>query len=404
MENICAVVLSCFENEQSAPMTEAQILFKPVAVWTAEAIRKSGIEDICIAGTIKSKEFKSEGIKVFSAEKKLNAGEALALAKDFINEHKDKAIMIISASVPSILEDSLKSAVKYHKDFGATAALTVYQEGDNESGAVIGVIAKAAQIMKNIDKAETISDLVNKAHKISIVCKRLRNSAGVKALSDMLREKILEKHILGGVYIPCADGVIIGPDVKIEAGTTILPGTIINGKSEIGKDCFIGPNSFVADSLIGDKVIFKSSFTEKSAVGDGTYVGPFSNLRANTSIGKNVKIGDFVEVKNSNVGDKTSIAHLTYVGDSDVGKNVNFGCGSVTVNYDGKNKHRTTIGDNVFIGCNTNFIAPVKVFSNTYIAAGSTITNDVPENALAIARSRQIIKENWVTKREGREV
>ena len=137
-----------------------------------------------------------------------------------------------------------------------------------------------------------------------------------------------------------------------------------------------------------------------SSIDEGTTVGPFAYIRPNCNVGKNVRVGDFVELKNSNIGDGTKISHLTYVGDSDVGQNINFGCGTVTVNYDGKKKYRTVIEDNAFIGCNTNLVAPVKVGKGAYTAAGSTITEDVPENSLAIARERQVVKENWTLKKD----
>ena len=135
-----------------------------------------------------------------------------------------------------------------------------------------------------------------------------------------------------------------------------------------------------------------------SNIGDNSTVGPYAYIRPNSVIGKNVKIGDFVEVKNSVIDEGTKVSHLTYIGDSDVGKNINFGCGTVTVNYDGKNKFRTTIEDDAFIGCNTNLIAPVTVKKGSYIAAGSTITKEVPEDALAVARARQQNILGWVSK------
>ena len=146
-------------------------------------------------------------------------------------------------------------------------------------------------------------------------------------------------------------------------------------------------------------LIHASAVIEDGAIlGENVSVGPFAYIRPNSSIGSNVKIGDFVEIKNANIGHNTKVSHLTYIGDADVGSNVNFGCGTVVVNYDGKEKHRTTIEDNAFIGCNTNLISPVKIGENAYTAAGSTINKDVPLNTLAIARSRQENKENWVKK------
>ena len=217
--------------------------------------------------------------------------------------------------------------------------------------------------------------------------------------NNIVRLKQIEKHLANGVDIPCADGIIIEADVTIGQGTVILPGSIIKGKTAIGKNCVIGPNSFINDSIMGDSVSFKASFAEASQIGNNTTVGPFCNLRPQSNVGQSVKIGDFVEIKNSNIGNNTSVAHLAYVGDSDVGEKCNFGCGTITGNYDGKAKYRTTIGDNVFIGCNSNFIAPVKIGTGSYIAAGSTITEDVPEYALAIAREKQTLKENWAKKK-----
>lgn len=400
MKNICSVVLSYCDDDNCNPqINNAELLFKPVALWTYEAVKKLGIEDICISGVYENTKEFDENLTLFSVSEPVNASNAIKLADDFLKSNINKSVLIVASNVPYFSEESLKNAIASYNENGTALALRVYQEGENELGAVVGLIISVKDLLSKLESANSFLDVVKGASRVAVVCKRIRSAAGVKALSDILRDKILEKHIENGVYIPCTDGVVIGPDVSIEKETTILPGTIIKGKTTIGANCFIGPNSFISDSEFAKNVSFKASFAELSTVGEGTSIGPFCNLRPNSKIGKSVKIGDFVEVKNSNIGDKTSVAHLTYVGDSDVGSKVNFGCGTVTVNYDGKKKSRTVIGDNVFIGCNSNFIAPVKVENNCYIAAGSTITEDVPENALAIARSRQIIKLNWVTKR-----
>ncbi len=206
------------------------------------------------------------------------------------------------------------------------------------------------------------------------------------------RISILEKHILGGVDIPCADGIIISPEVKIGAGTQILPGTIITGETVIGSDCVIGPQSKVESCVIGDESVLNATQCENSTIGNRVKVGPFTHLRPNCVIADGVHIGNFVEVKNSVIGADTKISHLTYVGDSDVGSGVNFGCGCATANYDGTRKFRTTIGDKAFIGCDTCLVAPVKIGNGAYTAAGSVVTEDVPDGTMAIARSRQSIK------------
>lgn len=203
-----------------------------------------------------------------------------------------------------------------------------------------------------------------------------------------------------GVIFVDERAVWIDDTVKIGKGTVIEPNVYLKGDTVIGENAVIGFCTEIVNSKIGDNVDIKHSVITDSEIGEGTTVGPFAYVRPNCKVGKKVKIGDFVEIKNSNIDDGTKLAHLTYVGDADVGKNINFGCGTVVVNYDGKNKHRTVIEDNAFIGCNTNLVSPVKVGKNAFTAAGSTITEDVPENALAIARNRQTVKEEWVINRK----
>ncbi len=210
------------------------------------------------------------------------------------------------------------------------------------------------------------------------------------------RTEVIEKLLALEVEIPCPDGVIIEENVKIGKGALILPNTIILGETEIGENCVIGPNSYICDTIIGDNTKLNNTQSFSSQIGSGVTAGPFVHIRPNCKIADNVHIGNFVEVKNSTVDEGSKLPHLLYVGDSDVGKDVNFGCGCVTVNYDGRNKSRTTVKDGAFIGCNTNLVAPVTVGENAFTAAGSTITENVPDNSLAVARNKQIIKENWV--------
>lgn len=188
--------------------------------------------------------------------------------------------------------------------------------------------------------------------------------------------------------------------VTVGSGTLLLPGVILRGKTVIGRNCEIGPNTMLVDCVVEDGAVINSSQCHESHIKAGAHVGPFAYIRPNCTVGENVKVGDFVELKNSSIGDGTKISHLTYVGDSDVGENCNFGCGTVTVNYDGKQKFRTTIGDHCFIGCNSNLVAPVRVGDGAYTAAGSTITEDVPPKNLAVARARQVNKSGWKDKRD----
>ena len=206
-------------------------------------------------------------------------------------------------------------------------------------------------------------------------------------------------HLERGVKFIDINTAYIDEEAVIGAGTVIYPCVVIEGKSVIGKDCVIGQNSKIKDSKIGDGTDIMSSLITESAVGERTHIGPFAYLRPGSKIGNDCKVGDFVEIKNSSFGDGTKASHLAYIGDSDVGAGVNIGCGVVFVNYDGRDKHRSNVGDGAFIGCNTNLVSPVNVEEKAYIAAGSTITQDVPAGALAIAREKQRNLEGWVEKR-----
>lgn len=209
------------------------------------------------------------------------------------------------------------------------------------------------------------------------------------------REAVCEKLSAQGVTLVDPDATYIDPRATIGKGTVVLPGTIIRGASVVGENCELGPNTMIRDCVVGDRTTVNASQINESTVGSDTTVGPFAYVRPKCVVGDHCRIGDFVELKNSVLGEGTKVSHLTYVGDSDVGARVNFGCGTVTTNYNGKKKYRCTVGDDVFLGCNTNLIAPVTVGDGAYTAAGSTITEDVPPGALAVARARQENKPGW---------
>ncbi len=213
----------------------------------------------------------------------------------------------------------------------------------------------------------------------------------------MERLAIVKKHTDNGVVFVDEFAAYIDESVEIGKGTLIGPCVTLQGNTVIGENCFIGQNTVIKDSKIDDNVDIKSSVITESSVGSGTTVGPFAYLRPNSHVGKECKVGDFVEVKNSTMGDGAKASHLTYIGDSDVGANVNLGCGVVFVNYDGTKKYRSVVEDGAFIGCNSNLVSPVKVGKGAYIAAGSTVTEDVEGDALYIARAKGAKKPNWVS-------
>lgn len=215
---------------------------------------------------------------------------------------------------------------------------------------------------------------------------------------SVMRVRILNKLMDEGVTVMDPSSTFIEGSVKIGRDTVIYPFTWLEGSTVVGEDCEIGPNVRLTNVEVGNGTHLQFVYGHDCRVCDEVTAGPYVHLRPDTVIGNKVKIGNFVEVKNSNVGTGTKLPHLTYIGDSDIGSGVNMGCGCITVNYDGKKKHRTVIGDNVFVGCNTNLVAPVTVKAGCYIGAGSTITKEVPENSLGIARAKQKNIEGWAEK------
>ena len=215
---------------------------------------------------------------------------------------------------------------------------------------------------------------------------------------QLMRDRINETHMRNGVSLISPANTYIGVDVKIGSDTVIQPGVILEGNTVIGEDCHIGPNSRITNSTIGDRTKVDSSVVDLSVVGSDVAVGPFAHIRPATNVGNRAKVGNFVELKKTTLGEGSKASHLTYLGDAEIGTDVNIGCGTITVNYDGVNKFKTIIGDRSFIGCNANLVAPVTINSDTYVAAGTTITKEVPPFALAIGRSRQENKENYANK------
>lgn len=214
----------------------------------------------------------------------------------------------------------------------------------------------------------------------------------------IMRARIVEKHMRGGVSVIDPASTYISAEAVIGADTVLHPNVMIEGNTVIGEDCFISSNSRIVSSTIGDRTEIRSSEIYNSVIGVDATVGPFAHVRPDSNLGDAVKVGNFVEVKKAVVGNGSKISHLSYIGDAEVGTNVNIGCGTITVNYDGKNKHLTKIEDDSFIGCNSNLIAPVTIGKGSYVAAGSTISKDVPHDALAIARARQENKEGYALK------
>lgn len=433
------------------PKVLHKVCGKPLSKWVIDASKAAGADKVCAVVGHKAETVKEVLGDVcefaLQAEQK-GTGHAVMQAIDVIKNSKGE-VVILNGDTPLITAETINKAIEYHKNNGnqATVITAILDDAtgygrivrDND-GSVLKIVEQkdASEEEKKINEVnsgmyvfdaqvlvyaldkitpnnaqgeyyltDTLEILLSAGKKIGGYA--ISDNDEIRGINDRVQlneaEKIMQKRINeyhmrngvtmrnpGSVYIE--DGVEIGNDTEICQNVTIKSGT------KIGSDCVIGSGSMLDRAVIHDGVDVLSSVILESEVDEGTHVGPFAYIRPNCHVGKEVKVGDFVELKNSNIDDGTKISHLTYIGDSDVGKRVNFGCGTVTCNYDGKKKYRTTIGDDCFVGCNTNFVSPINVGDGVYIAAGSTITEDIPENSLSIARARQVNKEGWKDKRK----
>lgn len=444
----CVVILAAGEGtrmKSSKPKVLAEVLFTPMIDWVISAVRNAGIEDICaVTGHLSEAvcEHLDRGIKTVLQEQRLGTGHAVLQAKRFILDHCDDNVLILNGDAPLMDSKTISDALAFHIEQRNSATVVSARIADptgygrmvrdrhgkleriveqrdatreeaqiNEvnSGAywfkcrdLLGAIDEVVSLgstKKEIYLTDAIEVLLNMGKRAdaftaqsSDVILGANDRRQLHELNEIARMKILEQHMTNGVEIPCTDGVIIAPNIRIGADTKILPGTIITGKTAIGTGCEIGPNSRIESCSIDNGSIVNASQCENSSIAKNVTVGPFSHLRPKCKIGDDVHIGNFVEVKNTTIGRGTKLSHLTYIGDSDLGQGINIGCGCATANYDGQNKFRTVIGDDAFIGCDTCLVAPVTVGSRAYTAAGSVITDDIPANTMAIARSRQTIK------------
>jgi bifunctional UDP-N-acetylglucosamine pyrophosphorylase/glucosamine-1-phosphate N-acetyltransferase len=228
---------------------------------------------------------------------------------------------------------------------------------------------------------------------------RVRNRVDLADAAAVLRDGVLREHMLAGVTIEDPANTYIEAGVKIGQDTHVLPMTYLCGNTVVGEECTIGPFARITNCTIGDQVTVQSAVMADSEIGDGTRIGPFAQLRPGCKIGRQVKIGNFVELKNAVAEDKASMGHLAYIGDAHVGERSNIGAGTITCNYDGKNKHRTHIGRETFIGSHATLVAPVEVGDGAFVAAASVVTEDVPPDALAVGRARQVNKPDWAKRR-----
>ncbi len=222
-------------------------------------------------------------------------------------------------------------------------------------------------------------------------------------MNDPDPHRTIAKLVASGVTVRDPQTTYVDEDVKVGEGTILYPGVILESGSVIGAGCTIHARVRITGCRLAENVVvLDGSVLEDSTVDAGASIGPYARLRPGSDIGAGAKVGNFVETKATRLGAGSKASHLTYLGDAVIGDNVNIGAGTITCNYDGENKHRTTIEDGAFIGSNVALVAPVSIGAGAYVGAGSTITEDVPAGALAVGRGRQVIKEGWVEKRRGK--
>lgn len=448
----CAVILAAGEGKRmksELPKVLHKVCGKEMVNHVIDTMRSSELEEVNVIvgkGADEVKE-KTESRKVSYSlqDKQLGTGHAVICAKSFL-QNKKGIVAIFTGDAPLIKEETVRNLIEYHEK-GEHSAVILTSIMDNPQG--YGRIIRDEQgveaivehkdcteeqlrvkevnagmytfdiesLLQSLERltnnnaqgeyylTDVISILKKDGKSVGALSTAFEETLGVNSRVELataeqvMRERINKRHMINGVTIIDPAATYIDSDVEIESDAFIYPGNVLQGKTVIKSGCILYPNNRIQDSIINEGASIQSSVILESTVGENTTVGPYAYIRPESVIGNNARIGDFVEIKKSTIGDNTKVSHLTYIGDAEVGSDCNFGCGTVVVNYDGKKKYKTKIGNNAFIGCNTNLVSPVEVKDNAYIAAGSTITKEVPSGSLAIARAKQINIDNWVNRR-----
>ncbi|REJ20867.1 MAG: bifunctional UDP-N-acetylglucosamine diphosphorylase/glucosamine-1-phosphate N-acetyltransferase GlmU [Bacillaceae bacterium] len=420
---------------------------KPMVQHVIDNVSKLQVDEIITVvghGAEKVKSELGEQTLYVLQEQQLGTAHAVLQAAQYL-EGKEGTTIVVCGDTPLITSETFEKLLKHHLETKAKATILTAEADDptgygrvirNEEGLVEKIVehkdateserlvteintgtycfdnSSLFEALKHVNNdnaqgeyylPDVIEILKEKGEIISAFqTDSFEETLGVNdriALSQaelIMKRRINQKHMKNGVTIVDPDNTYISADAEIGQDTVIYPGTVIIGKTVIGEECEIGPNSEIKDCQIGHNTNIRHSVVHDSQIGNQVNIGPFAHIRPASVIDDGVKIGNFVEVKKSKIGKESKASHLSYIGDAEVGNGVNLGCGSITVNYDGKNKYLTKIEDGAFIGCNSNLIAPVTIGEGAYVAAGSTITDDVPGSALSIARARQVNKERYV--------
>lgn len=454
MENLTAVILAAGQGtrmKSEMPKVLHQVCGVPMVEQVIRVVKQAGYTKEVIVTGFKEEQVRekldSSGVIFVHQEEQLGTAHAVSRASEELEKARDGYVLVVCGDTPLLRKETIVSLTEACRIQGASAAVLtaimdnpfgygriirdeegqmksiVEQKDGTEEQLAIHEINTGTYVFKTADLLDFLPKIGNNnAQKeyyltdifelfiaqgmsvVPVVAKDSDETMGVNSRIQLSQaEKVLrlrkaEELMAGGVTIIDPEHTYIEQEVEVGMDTILYPGTVLQGKTKVGKGCVIGPDTQLRNVICGDENTLNRVYAHDCVIGNNNDIGPFVHLRPDTDIHDGVKIGNFVEVKNSTVDDGTKLPHLIYCGDSDLGKHVNFGCGTVTVNFDGKNKHRCTVDDHAFIGCNTNLVAPVHVGKRAFTGAGSTITKDVPENALAVGRAKQVIVPDWVTK------
>lgn len=453
-KDIAVVVLAAGAGtrmKSSTPKILHKIFGKPIIQYVLDSIKDLGTENNIVVLNPQIKEvennLKNYPLKFVYQEMPLGTADALKTARRYLKGFTG-SVLVLNGDTPLVETETLKDLVRLHKEnkedisfisfivdgkhsYGRVfrqgkSVMAIIEDKDATEGQKAikevnsGIYAIRSELLKLLDKikinekkgeyylTDIVKIAVDKGYTVSAhILSNEKELTGINTRLDLhnaglyLRDRIVNKWMEKGVTFIDKNSVFIHPDVKIGMDTIIYPNVFIDGKSTVGSNCVIYPNTRIIDSKIADNVVIKdSTVIESSIVEEGAIIGPFAHIRPESFIGQKVKIGNFVEIKKSKIGMGTKASHLSYLGDAEIGKNVNIGAGTITCNYDGKKKNKTVIEDNVFIGSDTQLVAPVKIGKDAYIGAGSTITKDVPPESLGISRTPQKNIEGWARKKK----
>ncbi|MEE8330132.1 MAG: bifunctional UDP-N-acetylglucosamine diphosphorylase/glucosamine-1-phosphate N-acetyltransferase GlmU [Thermodesulfovibrionia bacterium] len=449
--NFCAVILAAGHGKRMnslKPKVIHEVMGKPIIQYTIKALKELKPEKMVIVVGNGAEEVKKQitekSVSFVTQAKLLGTGNALLEAARSLKCIKDRTTLVLTGDSPLITSKTLKGFLKKHKqNKNALSLLSFIDESlygygrilRNKKGHIIGIVedkhatvdekrqnkelnssiyAIEPDIMRYLGKLKKhrssgeyyLTDIISFASKNGKKVEAykcppeeglgINTRAELRQAIEILNKRNISKWMKKGVTFINPSISIVHHSVTIGKDTIVYPNTHLEGNTSIGRNCIIYPGVRIYDSILEDRVLIKdNTLIENSKIRSDSIIGPFAHLRPHSNVGRNVKIGNFVEIKKSSIGDGTKVSHLSYLGDAVVGKNVNIGAGTITCNYDGQKKYTTTIKSGVFIGSDSQIIAPVEIGRGAYIAAGATVTKNVPAGALAISRVGQKNIKDW---------